>query len=87
VTGVDAQEVRRELIAFLQTIARPGFDMGRVADGSNLLDEGALDSLAFVLVIEYLESTYKISFASATIDPTRLTSVEEILRVIAAARK
>jgi acyl carrier protein len=87
VTGSDTQEVRQNLIAFLQTIARPGFDMGQVNDAANLLDAGALDSLAFVLVVEYLESTYGISFSSATIDPTRLTSVEQILAVIVAAGK
>jgi acyl carrier protein len=87
VTESDSQEIRQKLVAFLQTIGRPGFDFGEVADSANLLDAGALDSLAFVLVIEYLESAYGISFSSATIDPTRLTSVGQILAVIVAAGK
>ena len=81
-TRADGQQVRRELIAFLQTIVRPGFDMARVADHTNLMDHGALDSLAVVLVIQYLETSHKIRFGDATIDPTRLTSVEKILGVI-----
>jgi acyl carrier protein len=80
----DGQGVRHELIAFLQTIVRPGFDMAQVADDTNLMDEGALDSLAVVLVIQHLESSYKIRFGNATIDPTRLMSVEDILGVILA---
>jgi aryl carrier-like protein len=80
-----AQRARRALIAFLQTIARPGYDMTQTADSANLLDEGALDSLSFVLVVEYLEKSHHVDFARAMIDPTRLTSIEEILRVILAA--
>ena len=77
---------RPELIAFLQTIARPEFDLTAVPDGANLVDLGALDSLAIVLVVQYLEATHRIDFSNLKIDPNRLTSIGQILSIIAAAR-
>lgn len=77
---------RPELIAFLQTIARPDFDLASVPDGANLVDLGALDSLAIVLVIQYLETAHRIDFSSLKIDPNRLTSIGQILSIISAAR-
>jgi acyl carrier protein len=77
---------RRDLVAFLQSIARPGFDLAQVADDANLVDGGMLDSLALVMVIQYLEDAHHIDFSEAKLDPAQLTSIGEILRIIAAAR-
>lgn len=82
----DHDGVRRELVAFLQSIARPGFDLAQLSDDADLLDRGALDSLAIVLVIQYLEEAYDIDWSDSRVDPAQLTSVAQILRIIAAAR-
>ena len=80
------ESYRRELLAFLQTIARPEFDLTAVPDSANLVDLGALDSLAIVLVVQYLEATHHIDLGSLKIDPNRLTSIGQILSIISAAR-
>lgn len=80
------ENLRRELIAFLRTIARPEFDLASVPDGANLVDLGALDSLAIVLVVQYLETAHHIDFSGLKTDPNRLTSIGQILSIISAAR-
>lgn len=83
----ESNGIRSDLVAYLQTIARPGIEVTQIADNANLFDEGALDSLAFVLVIQYLEQTHHINFSDSSIDPTKLSSVDGILRVIADTKK
>lgn len=84
--STDHDAARRDLIGFLQTIARPDVDLARLPDDADLLQRGVLDSLAIVLIIQYLEEAHRVNLSEARLDPARLTSVEGILGVIAAAQ-
>jgi len=74
--------VRRDLVAYLQSIARPGADFTRVADDTNLVDAGLLDSLAVVEIIQHLEQEYGARIRDGGFDPRELGSFAGMLRII-----
>ena len=80
------EELRRQLVAYLQTIARPGADFSTVADDTNLFDGGLLDSLSVIQIIEYLEQQYGLRFGGLGLDPRELASLAGIMRVCATPR-
>ena len=79
---VESNKRRPELIAFLQTVARPGFNPEKISDTANLFDEGLVDSLAFVEIILFLEQSYGIRLDGSSIDPASLSSVTGLLQLI-----
>ncbi|HHQ13527.1 MAG TPA: acyl carrier protein [Chromatiales bacterium] len=74
---------RDRLCSFLQTIARPGVSIANLQDDTNLFDHGALDSLAVIQIILYLEREYHVNLGARGIDPAQLGSIEGILNAIA----
>jgi acyl carrier protein len=82
----EAADLRRQIVAYLQTIARPGADFSAVADEANLFDEGLLDSLAVIQGIQFLEQRYGVRFRGSGLDPQELASLSGIMRVCAASR-
>ncbi len=73
---------RRELIAYLRTIAHPGRDVDGIGDEINLFETGVLDSLAVIEIIEYLEQKHGLDFARRGLQPADLTTLEAMLRLI-----
>lgn len=75
------------LVAHLQTIARPGVNVGDVGPDTDLFESGVLDSLAAVQIILYLEDEYSIDLRRSHIDPRSLISIGDIMKVIREAGK
>ncbi len=78
----DRQDLRREVVDFLSTVAKPGFQVERVEDDVNLLDAGIIDSLAVVQIILYLEQNYALHLPSLGIDPDDLVTIDGIVATI-----
>jgi len=75
-------DTRHEVMAFLATITRPGFDITSFSDDTNLVDEGAIDSFALIQVIFFLEEEHGLNLQAAGIDPADLISVDGILAAV-----
>ncbi len=75
-------EPRDRLRSFLQTIARPGVSIHNLQDDTNLFDHGALDSLAVIQIILYLEREHHVDLGASGIDPAQLGSIGDILDAI-----
>jgi acyl carrier protein len=75
-------EQRRQIVAFLRTIQRPGAAVDAVADEENLFDAGVVDSLAMLQIILLLERQYGIELSRGGFDPTELHSIGAILGLI-----
>ena len=84
---LDRESVRRELAAYLQTIARPGADFERVDEDTDFFQAGLLDSLAVVEIIQHLESRYGVRLPDAGFDPRALGSFAGMLRLIGSGRE
>jgi acyl carrier protein len=82
----DSNNTRDEVMAFLATITRPGFDITFFSDDTNLIDEGAIDSFALIQVIFYLEEEHGLNLQAVGIDPADLISVDGIMTAIGQAR-
>lgn len=74
--------VRDELVRFLESVVRPGQDIGQWSDQTNLVDAGVMDSLALIQIIYYLESEHALELHTLGIDPSQLTSIDGILQAI-----
>jgi len=74
--------VRGELVAYLQSIARPGADFAAVGDDTNLFDAGLLDSLAVVEIIQHLEREYGVRIRDGGFDPRELGTFAGMLRIV-----
>ena len=83
-SDLDRDSVRRTLVAYLQTIARPGADFARVGDDTNLIEAGLLDSLAVVEIIQFLEVGYGARIRDSDFDPREIGSVAGMMRLIGA---
>jgi D-alanine--poly(phosphoribitol) ligase subunit 2 len=83
----DRQQLREEVVKFLNTVAKPGCQVDRMDDAVNLIDAGIIDSLAVVQIILYLEENYNISLQSSGIDPADLASIDGILAAVARSRE
>lgn len=73
---------RPALIAFLETIARPGCALEQIGDNDNLIDIGVIDSLAMLHIITHLETVHGVSLSAAGIDPGQLISIGGIISAI-----
>lgn len=72
---------RDRLLAFLETIRRPGTS-GRVGDDDPLVASGLIDSLAVVEIIAWLESEAGVDFSETGVQPEQLRTVRSILDLI-----
>ena len=70
---------REELISFLESIARPGRLIVDFDDNTNLFDAGAIDSLAVIQIIQYLEQKHDLNLLASGTDPNSLSSIAGIL--------
>lgn len=77
--------VRSKLVAYLQSIARPGVDLAQIDDDTNLVDAGLVDSLAIVEIIQFLEQEYGVRIRDSDFDPRELGSFAGMMRIIGAA--
>ena len=75
-------EIRERLLAFLDTIRRPGIPLSALGDGENLVRAGLIDSLAVLQIIEFLEDEFSVDFIASGVDPAHLTSIPSILDLI-----
>lgn len=77
--------IRSSLVQFLNSIARPGSSVDDVDDGTNLIQQGLIDSFAVIQIISYLEQEHDVNLHALGIDPTSLSSVGGILAAISRA--
>jgi acyl carrier protein len=77
-----ATQVR--LVAFLETIRRPGVSLSAIGEDANLVQAGLVDSLAVLQIIEFLEAEFGVDFRVAALDPVQLTTIPGILDLIEA---
>jgi len=78
-------ETRAELVAFLNTVVRPGQTVDGAGDETNLIDSGVIDSLALIQIISWLEDTHDLQLHTLGIDPSELASIGGILNAIGRA--
>ncbi len=78
----ELEDERRALIDFLQSLAKPGQTIDNIDDDEHLFASGALDSLAILEIIVYLEQNYGIDVPGSDIDPASLVSIKGILETI-----
>ena len=75
---------RDRLLAFLETIRRPGVSLSAIGEEANLVQAGLVDSLAVLQIIEFLEAEFGVDFRTADLDPAQLTTIPGILDLIEA---
>jgi len=81
----DRQHLRKKMVDFLSTVAKPGFQVDRINDDVSLVDAGAVDSLAIVQIILHIEQNYALDLPSLGIDPGDLVTINGIVATIARA--
>ena len=80
---MSTEEHRERLIAFLNTVARPGQVAGEGGDDeSNLVQANVVDSFAVIQIIFYLEENYGVNLPAMGIDPADLVSIAGMMSVI-----
>lgn len=79
---VEQQAQRENIVEFLNSIARPGTSVSDVADHTNLIQQGLIDSFAVIQIISYLEQEHDVNLHALGIDPSSLSSVEGILAAV-----
>ena len=80
---MSTEEHRERLIAFLNTVARPGQVVGEGGDDeSNLVQANVVDSFAVIQIIFYLEENYGVDLPAMGIDPADLVSIAGMMSVI-----
>ena len=80
---VEMREHREKLVAFLNSVAKPGCRVGEIdADNTNLVQSGVVDSFAIIQIIFYLEQTYDLNLPALGIDPADLVSIDGMLSAI-----
>lgn len=79
---MERSAVRHELIAFLNTVVRPGQSVDGAGDETNLIDAGVIDSLALIQIIFWLEQNHDLHLHKLGIDPSELASINGILKSI-----
>ncbi len=76
------QELRREILAFLETIRRPDAEDVSFSDEGSFVEAGLIDSLAILEIVAHLEEQYGVDFGDRGVNPEELSSVKSILAVI-----
>ena len=80
---VEMNTQRKKLLAFLDTVAKPGRYPGDITDdNTNLVQEDIIDSFAIIQIIFYLEQDYGINLPALGIDPADLVSIAGMLSAI-----
>ena len=80
---MSTEEHRERLIAFLNTVARPGQVVGEGGDDeSNLVQANVVDSFAVIQIIFYLEENYGVDLPAMGIDPADLVSIAGMMSAI-----
>jgi len=80
---MESGQKRRDLLCFLDTVARPDQRIHGIADDINLIDAGLIDSFALIQIILYLEEQFGLNIRRDGIDTGDLLSVSGILAAIA----
>jgi acyl carrier protein len=73
---------RAQLLAFLDTIRRPGKRVDQLGDRDPLVTSGLIDSLAVLELIIYLETRVGLDFSQTGVQPENLRTVSAILDLI-----
>jgi acyl carrier protein len=76
------EQLRQQIVEFLNTVARPGCRVDGLADDTNLLDAGIVDSFALIQIISYLENDHDLRLHSLGIDPADLSTLNGIISAI-----
>jgi acyl carrier protein len=76
--------MRDRLLAFLETIRRPGVPLSAIGESVNLVQAGLVDSLAILQIIEFLENDFGVDFRTTPLDPAQLTTIPGILDLLEA---
>jgi acyl carrier protein len=76
-----------QLVAFLDSIKRPGAQVAGISRSESLVRAGLIDSLAMLQIVLYLETTYGIDFSATGLDPEKLGTLDGILDIIENHRK
>jgi len=77
------REHREKLVAFLNSVAKPGCSVGIIDDdNTNLVQSGVIDSFAIIQIILYLEQDYGLDLPALGIDPADLVSIDGMLSAI-----
>ena len=84
---MDLSQARDNLIRFLESIARPDQRIDGIADTTNLVDAGLLDSFALIQIILYLEEHHGLNLRQERIEIDQLSSIAGILSVIGGAKE
>lgn len=82
---MDERQQRVDLVDFLSSVAKPGCRVDAVADDTNLIRDGFIDSFAVIQIISYLEQRHDVNLHALGIDPADLGSVGGMLMAIARA--
>lgn len=79
---MDPGQARQDLIRFLKTVARPDQRVDGIADHTNLIDAGLIDSFAMIQIILYLEQQHGLNLRNAGVEVSELASIAGILGAI-----
>lgn len=79
---MNRDEQRRQLLAFLETIRRPGKRVDQLGDDDPLVTTGLIDSLAVLELVIYLETRVGLDFSQTGVQPERVRTVSSILDLI-----
>lgn len=80
---MERQTHREKLLAFLDSVSKPGSSAGDINDDDmNLVQAGVVDSFAIIQIIFYLEQDYGINLPALGIDPADLVSINGMLSAI-----
>jgi acyl carrier protein len=82
---VSSSENRQALIAFLESVAKPGRRLDGIGDDTDLVQADILDSFALIQTITYLEERYDLDLLALGIDPGDLATIGGALGAIARA--
>jgi acyl carrier protein len=76
----DSSQIEQIVIEFVSKNTH--FDIAKIAPQTLLFKEGIFDSMAFVLLIDYIEQTFGIKPADEDLIPENFESIEAITRYI-----
>ena len=76
------EQLREQIVEFLNTVARPGCRVDGLMDDTNLFDAGIVDSFALIQIISYLEQDHGVKLHALGIDPADLGTLNGIVSAI-----
>ena len=81
---VDTEELKAVVLACIEASTQTGRQSSAIADDSDLVAEGVLDSLGFIKLIAELENRLGIRIEFDGLDPEHVTVLGPLCRHIAA---